>query len=297
MERQAALICSLCSGAATTAVESGAAMWVHFCTEHNAALPCSLDSCIDSAGLMAALANVAPDGGRFATLTTLSLDRHPELCRFFDAAAVAAAKLAARTEGDENDAGAAKANNNVTVDDDDDDDDDGWEDDDGDDGAADIRVHAKCLFCDVRCDDPVRHMKEAHGGFDLALALSTAFGQDPPRAPSVHHRIAVVNAVRRAIAAGQCPRCGDDLFAGGQQQQQQRQQDAGEEHDEGERAHGESAHFALHPDHRMPHAIPDISGEGGEQWLVPAIRGDGMLSIVMALFSEDEDFSSDDGDD
>ena len=244
--------CPLCRSALAT----HDALWAHVEAAHGVALG-DIDNVADPAGLLAEVADaVAPPehacpvcAASHATLAALlahaRADGHgawaaalgARASRFFVGGTFGdgvVTDFAADVDADE-DADAAV----------------GYEsgDDHGGDGAM---FAASCFFCATHAPNLLAHLKSAH---NLDLATSDLFAKHPGAlCKSEYDRLKVVNYLRAAQAADQCPGCGKE---GGYC--------------------GAAGHF-------FPEAVPD-----DDKWLISHVANDGALALVMALGDEEED--------
>ena len=125
----------------------------------------------------------------------------------------------------------------------------------GDDDEFDAGFQIQCLFCSSTTTDVEGHMTTAHG-FDLRQ--SAVF--DRAVCNDEYARMRMVNAVRRAVAAGKCPACS-----------------ASPESEEA------LAQHVRDEKHYLPAQV-----EEGDHMLVPHIRGDLFMTLLMADDDEDE---------
>jgi hypothetical protein len=115
-------------------------------------------------------------------------------------------------------------------------------------------ISVTCLFCDVATTTIEEHMKSAHQ-FDLRA--STLF--EKAVCADEYDRMRMVNFVRRRVQDSKCPAGCDTVLS-------------------------TSADVAVHVS-QAAHFLPAVCPQG-DDFLMPAMKGDGMLMLVMA--SEDD---------
>jgi hypothetical protein len=124
--------------------------------------------------------------------------------------------------------------------------DDGRAFEDDDDDAFDDGIPTQCLFCSETTTNVEHHMKTDHG---FALRSSALFS-NKTMCSDEYARMRLINAVRRAVLNGKCPQCEETV--------------------------PNVAEHVATSGHYLPVRCPE-----GDEWLLPVLPGDGMMTLVM----------------